>query len=167
PDEAWPHFQGWRVNYESIVYRLAWSIDAVPALWSGPRRSGDRTISTKRVVNRTPDHPEGVAVSFPQRGPGRPVNPTGLRRTFAARRAQLAGELKRLTERPADPVGNLSFGKRIGDGTNEAVDRINTTAAARSIAASIAELDRAVEKLDEGTYGRCDRCGRPIAAERL
>jgi hypothetical protein len=68
PDEAWPHFQGWRVNYESIVYRLAWSIDAVPALWSGPRRSGDRTISTKRVVNRTPDHPEGVAVSFRERG---------------------------------------------------------------------------------------------------
>lgn len=68
PDESWPHFQGWRVNYESIAYRLAWSIDAVPALWSGPRRSGDRAISTKRVVNRTPDHPEGVAVSFQGRG---------------------------------------------------------------------------------------------------
>jgi len=91
----------------------------------------------------------------------------GLRRTFAARRRQLTGELTRLIERPADPVGNLSFGKQIGDGTNEAVDRINTTAAARSIAASIAELDRAAEKLEEGTYGRCDRCGRPIPPERL
>jgi hypothetical protein len=68
PDEAWPHFQGWRVNYESIAYRLAWSIDAVPAQWSGPRRSGGRAISTKRVINRTPDHPEGVAVSFRERG---------------------------------------------------------------------------------------------------
>ena len=91
------------------------------------------------------------------------MDPDWLRRTFAARRRQLTDELARLTERPADPVGNLSFGKRIGDGTNEAVDRINTTAAARSIA----ELDRAAAKLEEGTYGRCDRCGRPIPPERL
>ncbi len=95
------------------------------------------------------------------------MDPAGLRRTLASRREQLGRELARLTERPADPVGNLSFGKRIGDGTNEAVDRINTTAAARSIAASIAELDRAAEKLEEGSYGRCDRCGRTIPAERL
>lgn len=90
-----------------------------------------------------------------------------LRRTLAARRHQLADELTGLTERPRDPVGNLSFGKRIGDGTNEAVDRINTTAAARSIAASIAAVDRALAKLDDGTYGRCDRCGEPIPDERL
>lgn len=95
------------------------------------------------------------------------MDPAGLRRTFAARREQLARELTRLTERPVDPVGNLSFGKRIGDGTNEAVDRINTTAAARSIAASIAEVDRALQKLDDGTYGRCDRCGRDIPPDRL
>jgi len=64
PDEAWPHFQGWRVNYESIMYRLAFAIDAVPAAWSGPRRSGEAPISPKRVINRTPDSPEGAPVSF-------------------------------------------------------------------------------------------------------
>lgn len=37
-EEAWPHFRGWRVNYESLAYRLALTTDAVPALWSGPRR---------------------------------------------------------------------------------------------------------------------------------
>jgi DnaK suppressor protein len=61
----------------------------------------------------------------------------------------------------------VSFGKRIGDGTNEAVDRLNTTAAARSIAASLREVDRARAKLSEGTYGLCDECGRPIPVERL
>jgi hypothetical protein len=60
PDEAWPHFQGWRVNYESIVYRLAFAIDAVPAVWSGPRRSGEPAVAPKRVVNRTPESPEGA-----------------------------------------------------------------------------------------------------------
>ena len=59
PDEAWPHFQGWRVNYESIAYRLAWAIDAVPVAWSGPRRSTEESITPRRVINRTPDNPEG------------------------------------------------------------------------------------------------------------
>jgi hypothetical protein len=60
PDEAWPHFQGWRVNYESIAYRLAYALDVVPAAWSGPRPSGEPPMSTKLVINRTPDRPEGA-----------------------------------------------------------------------------------------------------------
>jgi hypothetical protein len=61
PDEAWPHFQGWRVNYESIAYRLAYAIDAVPAAWSGPRRSGEGPLTPLRVINRTPENPEGAS----------------------------------------------------------------------------------------------------------
>jgi hypothetical protein len=38
PGAAWPHFAGWRVNYEQAAYALAEAVDAVPALWSGPRR---------------------------------------------------------------------------------------------------------------------------------
>lgn len=64
PDEAWPHFQGWRVNYESIAYRLAWATDAVPAAWSGPRRSGEEPITPRRVVNRTPEDPDGTPPPF-------------------------------------------------------------------------------------------------------
>jgi hypothetical protein len=37
-EEAWPEFVGWRVNYEQAAYAIAEAIDAVPALWSGPRR---------------------------------------------------------------------------------------------------------------------------------
>jgi DnaK suppressor protein len=95
------------------------------------------------------------------------VNHAEVARLLTERREDLARDLARLTERPVDPVGNLSFGKRIGDGTTEAVERINTTAAARSVAASIADVDRALAKLADGTYGRCDSCGRSIGAERL
>ncbi len=83
------------------------------------------------------------------------------------RRRALADELGRLTERPRDPMAAVSFGKRVGDGTTEAVERINTTAAARSLAAMAREVDRALEKLAEGTYGVCDGCGGPIPEERL
>ncbi len=38
PEEAWPDFVGWRVNYERAAYAVALAVDAVPALWSGPRR---------------------------------------------------------------------------------------------------------------------------------
>ncbi len=89
-----------------------------------------------------------------------------LERLLTARRAELSAELARLTEPPAQGT-NLSFGKRIGDGTAEAVERISSTAAARSIASSIAEVERALAKLAGGTYGTCDRCGRPIPQERL
>ena len=56
----------------------------------------------------------------------------------------------------------VSFGKRIGDGTTEAVDRLNKVGAANSIAATLADVDRALEKIEEGTYGVCDRCGAEI-----
>ena len=83
------------------------------------------------------------------------------------RARELRDELRRLTERPPDAPAPVSFGKRVGDGTTEAVERINTTAAARSIAAAVAEVDRALEKLAEGTYGTCDEGGGEIPAERL
>jgi hypothetical protein len=39
PADAWPDFVGWRLNYEQTAYAVAAAVDAVPALWSGPRRS--------------------------------------------------------------------------------------------------------------------------------
>jgi hypothetical protein len=38
PADAWPDFVGWRINYEQAAYAVAAAVDAVPALWSGPRR---------------------------------------------------------------------------------------------------------------------------------
>ena len=48
PADAWPDFVGWRVNYESAAYQIAAAIDAVPALWSGPRRQSTPAISPLR-----------------------------------------------------------------------------------------------------------------------
>jgi hypothetical protein len=38
PEQAWPEFVGWRVNYEQAAYAVTAAVYAVPALWSGPRR---------------------------------------------------------------------------------------------------------------------------------
>ena len=55
PEDAWPHFRGWRVNYEAAAYGLALYLDAPPALWSGPRRGGrDEIIRPARPAHRVP-----------------------------------------------------------------------------------------------------------------
>ena len=54
PEQAWPDFRGWRVNYETVAYALAARLDAVPAPWTGPRRTGDTEIAPIRPLNRTP-----------------------------------------------------------------------------------------------------------------
>jgi hypothetical protein len=59
PEEAWPHFRGWRVNYEALAYALADRIDAPPAPWTGPRRmepAGKAAIPL-RPLDRRPDAP--------------------------------------------------------------------------------------------------------------
>jgi hypothetical protein len=52
--EAWPHFKGWRVNYEPTAYALAYRLDAVPGLWSGPRRFTADPMPPRRPANRQP-----------------------------------------------------------------------------------------------------------------
>jgi hypothetical protein len=57
-EEAWPHFRGWRVNYESIAYRLADQVVAPPGPWSGGRTQlPGMAISPQRPANRTPEDP--------------------------------------------------------------------------------------------------------------
>lgn len=94
------------------------------------------------------------------------MDDTEIAELLEARRQELAAELERLTA-PPETGANVSFGKRIGDGTTEAVERISTTLTARSIAGSLADTDRALAKLSEGTYGRCDKCNAVIPEERL
>ena len=54
PEEAWPHFKGWRVNYETLAYRLAYTIEAVPAPWSGPRRTAEAVVTPTTPLDRRP-----------------------------------------------------------------------------------------------------------------
>jgi hypothetical protein len=54
PAEAWPDFVGWRVNYEQSAYAVAAAVDAVPALWSGPRRHPTPAIPPIRPARGRP-----------------------------------------------------------------------------------------------------------------
>jgi hypothetical protein len=47
-EEAWPHFRGWRANYDATALLLAKQVDAPPALWTGTRRWPSTPITPRR-----------------------------------------------------------------------------------------------------------------------
>jgi DnaK suppressor protein len=90
-----------------------------------------------------------------------------IRTALLARLENLDEELAELTAVPRDPATAVSFGKRIGDGTTEAIDRMTKVGTAEQLAVMRSDVVRALEKIEEGTYGLCDRCGASIPDERL
>jgi DnaK suppressor protein len=83
-----------------------------------------------------------------------------------AHRAAIQERLGNLTTAPERGSG-VSFGKRVGDGTTEAVSRLTDVGVVDSLNASEERIERALAKLAEGSYGRCDRCEEPIPIARL
>lgn len=95
------------------------------------------------------------------------MDPVALRTTLEAERDELSSELGAMKAAPRDPMATVSFGKRIGEGTSQAVERIAQVSAAKSLDAKLRDVERALAKLDDGSYGTCDACGEPIGRERL
>ena len=66
-EEAWVDFRGWRVNYESVAYRLADRLTVPPAPWSGQRRhmrSGP--VEPRRPPQRRPGGGQPFVYERPQ-----------------------------------------------------------------------------------------------------
>ncbi len=88
------------------------------------------------------------------------------RSTLTAKLAEINDEMAVMTEKPVDQ-GTISFGKRIGEGTSMAVDRLAQVAVHDQLQVTRADVVRALTKLDEGSYGVCDTCGKQIPEGRL
>jgi len=65
------------------------------------------------------------------------------------------------------PTDGLGFGKRIGDGTHVAVERIVDVGKQEVLLEKLRAIGEAEEELAAGTYGLCRECGEPIPLERL
>ncbi len=70
-------------------------------------------------------------------------------------------------KKPPEDTGSISFGKRVGEGTSQAIDRFAEVGVAQELEPLKERIERALEKIEEGTYGTCDDCGDAIAAGRL
>jgi DnaK suppressor protein len=89
-----------------------------------------------------------------------------VRSELKARRERDRQRLGVLTEHP-ERGSAVSFGKRIGDGTSEAVSRLTDVGVGESLERGLERTERALTKLDEGTYRLCDACGEQISSGRL
>ena len=90
---------------------------------------------------------------------------------LAAQRSDLLAQARQLR---ADLAGIMaaSDGANADDehdpeGATIAFERAQTAALLDRTEHRIGELDRALERIADGTYGACAVCGRPIGAERL
>src|SRR5207248_5328456 len=68
-------------------------------------------------------------------------------------------ELGELAGRGSDnhlgDIASVTFDRELDEGLEEGAQQ------------TLSQIDRALAKLDEGTFGLCERCGKPIASERL
>ena len=91
-----------------------------------------------------------------------------------ARRAdlqqQLDGLRREIEGQGADPdADEVAFADDAGfsDRSHSTEERSRLIALVRALRSNLADVQRALAKIESGTYGICERCGQPIAPERL
>jgi RNA polymerase-binding transcription factor len=70
----------------------------------------------------------------------------------------------------ADELGELAEGgtdNHLGDTATALHDRELDEGLEEGAQQTLGEIDAALRRIDEGTYGICEACGKPIAPERL
>lgn len=82
---------------------------------------------------------------------------------------QLRATLETLRDDQGDRLRRAEelFRALVADHLVDASERAAARREATEIFASIQETNRALEKIQDGTYGTCVGCGRPIPFERL
>lgn len=87
---------------------------------------------------------------------------------LAAREDQIRAQLSGIeVASAAQTAGGIGFGKRVGDGTNIAVERMTDVAAHSGLQRELAQIAAARRAIEAGTYGTCESCGEPIGDGRL
>ena len=89
------------------------------------------------------------------------------RELLVALRDELQARADALRNGATVPSGGISFGKRVGEGTSIAIERFTDVAVHGQLLQQLAAVEAALVRLDEGSYGTCERCGTQIPGERM
>jgi DnaK suppressor protein len=84
------------------------------------------------------------------------------RTALEAERARLREELATTIEAP----GQMTYGSQAAAATHVFEQQRDLALRDRAIA-QLALVEAALARIEAGTFGKCTRCGKPIAAERL
>ncbi len=91
--------------------------------------------------------------------------------TLSDLRASLEQEQSDLRARLAEmgllSGGELSFDQNFADSSQVTAERGEVEALAGNLRESLSDVEDAIVKLDNGTFGTCESCGQPISPDRL
>lgn len=94
-----------------------------------------------------------------------------LRERLLEERARLQREVADLdadlSESLEDSSEESPYDQHMAETAAVTLDREIDLSLEENLNASISQIDRALQKLDSGSYGRCENCGLPIGAGRL
>ena len=79
----------------------------------------------------------------------------------------LAGENPGNMQDELGELGGWGADNHMGDMASVTFERELDEGLGEGAQQTLAQIDRALARLDDGTYGTCERCGEPIAEERL
>jgi DnaK suppressor protein len=91
----------------------------------------------------------------------------GRRATLEHQRDLLRRELGDLGADPDRDEVSIEADAGFADRSHSTEERGRVLATAGSLRTNLREVERSLQKIDEGTDGRCDRCGGPIGEDRL
>ena len=100
------------------------------------------------------------------------MNKATARKRLEQERTRLQGirdDLQREQEdATSDTAGELSsFDQHPGDSGTETFEMEKNVSLLEQVDDELLEVEAAVQRLERGTYGTCQACGRPIGEERL
>jgi RNA polymerase-binding transcription factor DksA len=102
------------------------------------------------------------------------MDPEHARQLIESERERLTGLIRDreeetgLGESESDSVSELSsFDQHQGDTGTETFEREKDFSLLEQLEAELGDLDAALRKIDEGTYGLCEVCGKEIQPDRL
>ena len=92
--------------------------------------------------------------------------PVNYRALLEEERASLEHQLEELGFGGTGDTG-LEYDSNFADSSQVTAERGEAEALVKELRASLENVDKALERISEGTYGVCERCRQPIADARL
>jgi DnaK suppressor protein len=91
----------------------------------------------------------------------------GVRVRLEQERASLRSDIAALVANNQAPQDDAGIGNHLADDATEVFVRERDLALRSNTQDLLAQVDEAIKRLDEGSYGICARCGKKIAFDRL
>jgi len=91
----------------------------------------------------------------------------GVRARLEQERASLRSDIAALAADNRASQDDAGIGNHIADDATEVFQRERDLALRSNSQDVLAQVDAALERIDEGRYGTCARCGQQIAPDRL